>query len=181
MDCLDTERKVKIYELILSRYRELIKEKEERSISEIRQMINPYDDFVKSLRDDIIRDIQPYLQEKHFFSAVQKCTDYIKSIYNLKLPVIFYLTFKEIDELKVAPILDQSVLLCSLIRSLGSENAKVHIMNSNKIYVGFDFEFERYLIDPESGTLFRGGDVEAIFKSDKPSYSFSDLHFESFE
>ncbi len=181
MDCLDSERKLRIYELILSRYKNLIKEKEERSLSEIRQMILPYDDFVKSLRDNIIRDIQPYVYEKHFFSAIQKCTDYINSIYNLKLPVPFYLTFKEIDELKAAPILDQSVLLCSLIRSLGSENAKIHILNSNKIYVGFDFEFESYLINPENGTLFKGGNVGEIFKADKPLYSFSDLFFESFE
>jgi len=94
MESLDVERKLKIYNLILSRYSDVINEKENRSISEIRQLISPYTDEVKSLRDKIISPIQPYLYEKHFFSAVQKCVAYIKSIHNLKLPVKFWMTFE---------------------------------------------------------------------------------------
>lgn len=180
MDNLDSERKLKVYEMILSRYKTIINEKENRSVSEIRQLISPYDDYIKSLRDRIIEELQPYVYEKHFFSAVQKCVNYIKSIYNLRLPVVFWMTFQELDELKAGPLTDQCVLLCSLLRALGSNDAKVYFTQSKK-YVGFRINNESYLIDPESGSLFRGSDAENAFKEDKLKYAFSDLYFESFE
>lgn len=180
MDCIDIERKVKIYELILSRYKEIINEKESRSVSEIRQLISPYDEFVKSLRDQLLLELSPYEPDKHFFTAVLKFVDYIKSIHNLNLPVAFWMSFKELDELKAGPLTEQCVLLCSLIRSIGSDDAKVYFTQLKK-YVGFRFDNDSFLIDPETGSILRGKSAEEAFKDDKLKYVFSDIHFQSLE
>ncbi len=180
MQELDPERKLRVYELIISRYKEIINKEESRSLSELRQKISPYNDFIRSLVEKLIPELQPYSYEKHFFSALQKCIDYIKEIYNLKLPIQLTLEFKEIDELKAGPVLDQALLFCSLLRSLGSPDARVYITQA-KYYVGFKFNDESYLVDPESGSILRGADAENAFKEDKLKCTFNDLYFETFD
>ncbi|MBN2478520.1 hypothetical protein JXB01_04495, partial [Candidatus Micrarchaeota archaeon] len=94
MEKLDPESKIKLYELIINRYKEKINEEEKLSISEIRQRISPYNEFIKSLKEKIISDLQPYSYERHFFSAVQHTVDYIKNIRNVNMPVTFWLSFE---------------------------------------------------------------------------------------
>lgn len=180
MEELDPERKLRVYELIISRYKEIINKEESRSLSELRQKISPYDEFTKSLVERLIPELQPYSYDKHFFSALQKCIDYIKEIHNLKLPIQLTMSFKEIDELKAGPVLDQALLFCSLLRALGSPDAKVYVTHE-KYYVGFKFSEESYLVDPESGSILRGADAESAFKEDKLKCAFNDLYFETFE
>jgi len=181
MEDLAPETKVKIYHLILSRYKEHIEKHERSSLSELRQMITPYNDFIKSLRDKIIEDLQPYSYEKHFFSAVQKVTEYIRSIKNIKLDIVFWMSFEELDSLKAGPLIDQAIFLTSLLRSLGSNDTKVYISFLGKIYVGFSWNNTHYLINPESGSLLSGSDAENAFVEDHLRYVFNDLSFESLE
>ncbi len=176
----DSEKKLRVYELILSRYKNQINEKEDKSLSEVRKLVSPYSDSLKSIKEKILKDLQPYVYEKHFFSAVQKCVDYIKSIENIYFPVHFWMSFEELDQFQAGPIMDQAILLCSLLRSLGSSDAKIY-KTEDKIYVGFKTNDESYLIDPRTGSMLRGIDAESAFKEDNLRYAFSDSYFESFE
>lgn len=172
--------KLKLYELIISRYREKIEESENRGISELRTRISPYNEFVKQLNERLCSELTPYEYEKHFPIAVQKAIEYIKSIKNIELPVTFWLEFETIDELKAGNLIDQALLLTSLLRSFGSQNAKIFITKSKKVYVGYSWKDEQYLINPESGSLLRGEDVQTVFFNDSVLYTFSDLCFETY-
>lgn len=176
----DTETMLKIYKQILQRHGKNISEKEHLSISELRQRISPYNKFIRELRERLLSSLQPYDYHTHFFSAVQRAIEYIKGIKNVELPFTFWLTFEETDSIKAAPLIDQALLLAALLRSLESESVKVMITRSKKPYVYFEWENEKYLINPESGSLLRGNDTKKPFSKDPMAYAFSDLFFESY-
>lgn len=176
----DNETKLKIYELIISRYKDKIEENEHKSISELRERISPYNDFVKQLGEKLSADLKPFEYEKHFPSALQNCVEYIKGVRNIELPVSFWIDFKIMDELKAGDLIDQALLLTSLLRFFGSPSAKMSITKSRKVYVGYEWKGEQYLINPESGSVLSGEDVQKAFADDALVYSLSDVYFETY-
>jgi hypothetical protein len=181
MDEPNDEKRLRLYELIMQRYKDLINEKEEKSVSQIRQKITPYDEYIKSLKEKLIEDLLPYEYDKHFFLAVQKTIEYVKKIETSKLGLTFWMDFEKIDEIKSAGAMDKALLLTTLLRSLDSKDAKVIVSKSGKIYVGFSWNEEKYLIVLDSGSLLAGEDSIKAFEADPMAYSFSDLFYESYE
>lgn len=178
---IDTETKLKLYMLIVNRYKDVISKSEEKSISEIRQRCSPYNDFIRKLRDQLIADLHSYEYDTHFLQALQRVINYIKGIKNFEFLLTFWMSFEEINELKAAPLMDKSLLLTALLRSLDSPDAKVYVTRSKKIYVGFRWGDSAYLIDPMTCSLLSGDFAEKAFVSDPLAYIFSDLNYESFE
>lgn len=179
-DEVESEIRLKIYELIISKYRDKIEESEHKSVSELRERISPHNEFVKQLNGRLSSGLEPYEYEKHFAAAVQNCLSYIKGIKNIKLPVSFWIDFETMDKLKAGDLTDQALLLVSLLRSFGSQTAKVIITKSGKVYVGYEWAGGQHLANPESGSLLSGDDVQKIFSADPMAYAFSDLYFESY-
>jgi hypothetical protein len=178
---ISAETRVKLYECIIRRYKEIISAKESVSIADLRQRISPYSDFVRTLRDKLIHDLQPYDYRKHFFSAAQRMIGYIKGMQTIELAFTFWWTFEEMDLIKAAPRMDKALFLAALLRSLESKDVKVLVTRAQKPYVYLIWEGERYLVDPESGSLLRGEDTDSAFKTDPVAYAFNDLFFESYE
>jgi hypothetical protein len=172
---------LKLYELIVERYKDTINSSEEKSVSEIRQKITPYEEYIKTLRDKLVEDLLPYEYQKHFFLAVQKTIEYVKKIETMKLGFTFWMDFEKIDEMKIASAMDKALLLTTLLRSLDSKDAKVIVSKSGKIFVGFSAQEENYIIVLESGSLLAGEDVAKAFEEDPIAYAFSDLFYESYE
>jgi hypothetical protein len=167
---------------MVNRYKDLISEKENRSISEIRQRVSPYNnDFLKSLRDRLLNDMKYYEFNKDFFTALQRTLTYIREITNVETLIPFWMSFEEIDQLKAADIMDKAILFAALLRSFESNDARVYVTKSKRIYVGFSFNKMPYLVDIRNGSLIGGPDADNAFLKDSLSYVFSDLHFESFE
>lgn len=175
----ENEIRLKIYELIISKYRDKIEECEHKSISELRERISPYNEFIKQLNERLSTELKPYNYEKHFESALQNSINYIKSIRNIELPVNFWIDFEIMDRIKAGDLTDRSLLLVSLLRSFGSQTAKVIITKNNKVYVGYEWKGEQHLINLESGSILSGEDVHKVFANDAMVYAFSDLYFES--
>ena len=181
MDGLDTETKLKIYTLIVNRYKDFVNKNEERSVSEIRQRVSPYDDYVKQFRDRLIEDLQPYNYDKHFFSAVQKILVYVRSLKTFRNAVTFWMDFKDIADVGAASIMDKAILMAALFRALDSKDVKVMVTKSGKTYVGFSWNGELYLILPDTGSMLTGSDATNGLAEDPVSYAFSDLFYESYE
>ena len=177
---LDAAKRLKLYECILRRYQPLISEKETISISELRHRISPYTDFIRALRTRLLNEIQVY-DKTQFHLGLDRVLRYIRSIHPIQFSFTFWLTFEEIDSIKAAPVLDRTLLLASLLRSLEADNVKVFLTRSNKSYVHFEWKGERYLIDGLSTSLLRGEDVQKPFANDPAASAFSDLFFESYE
>jgi len=178
---LDPETKLKVYLLIVNRYKDIISKQEERSVSEIRQRVSPYNDFVRSLRDRLISDFQPYTYERDFLVAAQRAIRYVKEIKTCKFLLTFWMSFEEIEELKVAGAMDKALLLTAILRSMNSSDVRVMITKKERVFVGFEWKGEKYLVVPESGSVLSGEDTMKQFSEDSLAYSFSDLVYENFE
>ncbi len=176
----ESEDKLKVYELILARYKDHIEENEHKSVSDLRSHISPYNDFIKSLKERLFSEFRPYEYEKHFPAAARVAVDYVNGIKKVELPVSFWLGFETMDEFKVGDVIDKALLLASLLRALESPTAKVYITKTRKIYIGYEWKGEQSLINPESGSMLSGEEAQAIFTSDPIVYAFSDLYFENY-
>jgi hypothetical protein len=180
-ETLSVELKLKVYKLIVDRYTQMICKEEEKSVTEIRSRISPYDDFVKSIKDKLISGFSPYEYEKNFFQAVQSAIEYINSIKTFRAIPVFWMSFAEIDEHKVASAMDKALYLAAILRALESKDVKVMVSKKENVYVGFSFEGKDFLIVPESGSLLSGEDAKSRFLDDPLSYVFSDLFYENYE
>ena len=178
---LDSQAKLEIYKLVLSRYKDLISEKESRSISEIRQRVSPYDDFIRKLRDSFISDMVPYIPQAQFFVAAQRAMDYVRGIRSFEFVFTFWMDFKEMDELKFGTSMDKAILLAALLRSLESEDVRVLVTKRRSAFVKFVWNGAPYLFAAENGSLLAGEDTTKIFADDPIAYSFNDLVYENYE
>lgn len=178
---ISSETKLKVYSLIVERYAQMICKEEEKSVTEIRSRISPYDDFVKSVRDKLTSGFSPYEYEKNFFQAVQSAIEYIKSIKTFRAIPVFWMSFAEIDRIKAASAMDKALYLAAILRALESRDVKVMVSRKENAYVGFTWGGENFIIIPESGSLLSGADAESTFSDDPLAYSFSDLFYENHE
>jgi hypothetical protein len=180
-DDLDTQTKLEVYKLVLGRYRDLITEKESRSISEIRQRVSPYNDFIRRLRDSMLADTVPYVYKSHFFSAAQRAMAYVRNIRTCEFAFTFWMDFKEMEQLKIATAMDKAILFAALLRSFESEDAKVLVTKKGRAFVRFAWNGTQYLFSPENGSLLVGEDSMNAFPDDPVAYAFNDLVYENYE
>jgi len=180
-DDLDAETKLKIYTLILSRYKDTINQNESRSISEIRQKVSPYSEYIKKLRDRLLYDLNPYDPERSFLTAAERSIAYIRGVRTCEFAFNFWMSFDEIESLKIASALDKAMLLAALLRAIGSEDARVLVTKKGKVFVRYGWKGIVYLFNPQTDTLSSGGDSLGIFSDDPLASSFNDLVYDNFE
>lgn len=177
---LDKETKLEIYKVVLSRYKELITEKESLSISAIRHKVSPYNDIIRAIRDELTEDIVGYTYQNDFMAAAQKAMAYIRRVRTCEFAFTFWMDFKDMRQLRIGTAMDKAILLAAILRSLGSENVVVLVTKMDKPYVRFTFE-KGYIFSPETGSLLMGEDSMRLFSGDPVAYSFNDLVYESYE
>jgi hypothetical protein len=177
---LDATTKLEIYRLVLKRYKDFIAEKESLSISEIRQKVSPYNDFVRKINEQLTRNIISYSYKNDFIRAAQNAMDYVRRIKTCEFAFTFWLDFEDMDRLKIGTAMDKAILFAALLRSLGSESVHVLVTKKYKPYVKFSFDKE-YLFVPETGSLLLGEDSMKMFSDDPVSYSFNDLMYQNHE
>ncbi len=175
---VDLETKLKIYMLIVSRYKNLISKSEEKSITEIRERCSPHQDFIKLLKTRLAPH-EPYSYASDFLSAVDRVLGYSRSIQNIELLLTFWMDFKDIDTIKASNLMDKALLITALLRAFGSESARIFVTKKT-LYVGFEYR-GLHMILVESGMLLSGEPVRVRLQSDPPLYSFNDLSYETYD
>lgn len=143
----------KLYKLLLQKYADLINEKEKRTIGEVKSLIDGSDLTIQSL----VAGFKPeeYSFDQHFLIVAEKAFSFItKEIAFVKTDIrlSFWLTPKEIMEIKVADDEDQAVFFCSLLVALGDEKAEVVIAEledlSTHAFVITEYQSQFFLWDP---------------------------------
>lgn len=175
--------RLKLYKLIIDRYRDMIEQGESRSVSDLKAMVMPHHEKIVELRESITEGFHPYVYEEHFLQAAKMCFEYVSSFRTISAPVSFWLTFQDMKEIMAGDEMDKSMLLCSLLRSLGCENAKVFLSDSRNSYVLFQFSSKSYVADHSQKGLVEGksgAEAMALLKG-KILYSFNDKEYESFQ
>jgi hypothetical protein len=180
-DELDSATKLELYKLVLARYKDLINEKESRSISEIRARVSPYNDFVRKIRDSMLTDMVPYVPKTQFLAVAQRAMAYVRSIRTCEFTFAFWMDFREMDSLKIGTAMDKSILLAALLRSFEAEDAKVLVSGKGKTFVRFSYSGTIYLFVTESGSLLVGDDASRISSDDPFAYAFNDMVYENYE
>lgn len=179
----EEEIKLRLYRLIIDRYRDKIEEYETKSVSELKSLIQPRDEKVLQLRESISDEFHPYVYEEHFLSAAKAAFAHLTSFRTVPAPVSFWLTFSDMQEIMAGDEIDKSILLCSLLRSMGSENSKVFVTDSRNAYVLFQFAGKSYVADHSQKELaeFESGEAALSYLKGKIFYSFNDKEYEDFQ
>ncbi len=179
----DLKEKLGVYRLILMRYRDMIEEKEGKSITEMKSLVKPFDRAVLDERDKIVDSFHPYIYEDNFREAAEQAIAWVSGIKTVRLPLIFWFSFDEMLHLGAADEMGKAVFLCSLVRALENDDAKILITDAKKPFVLFSFKGAHFLIDPDSGekTVAQARE-EALKKlgTNKVLYSFNDRDYEDY-
>jgi hypothetical protein len=180
-DDLDAETKLDLYRLVLKRYSDIINDKENLTISETRQRVSPYHDVIRKVREEVTKDMVPYHSKTQFFDASQRAVTYVRQMKTCEFAFSFWMDFEDMDRLKIGTAMDKAVMLAAILRALESDDVRVVVTKRSKAYVRYSWEGKQYLFVPESGSLMVGEDAMKVLANDLPSYSFSDLAYESHE
>lgn len=157
--------RVALYKKIIERYREVIETSEDKSVTELRSLVNSDNPAIVSIRDSILEKFRPYLYDRDFPKAAELAYGYcLKELRNEFLPVDFWLTPEDILELKAADEMDKAIFLCSLLIALENQSAKVVVETEGRkrhAFVTFEFGSTFCLMDPAHG-IYTAGPREKI-------------------
>lgn len=166
-----SDSRLTFYKMILDKYTPLINEKEQRSIEQIKGLINPDDLSIQTLL--LQYKPEPYTFERDYLFAAQQVFEFIareiKYVPN-DLSMNIWLTPKDILTHKVSDDEDLAVLLCTALRALGDAKAAVYVMELEDLrthaVVMSEINEKTLLLDPSVGHGFFKyyGDKSSVFK-----------------
>lgn len=179
----DEEAKLRLYKLIIDRYRDKIEEYETKSVSELKLLIQPRHPIVLKVKESITGNFHPYIYDEHFLSAAKMAFSYVSSFKTVSLPVPFWLTFEDMQSLMAGDEIDKSIFLCSILRSLGCENAKVFLTDVQRSFVLFQFMGKSYIADHSKQEIEekQAGKEALDSLPGKILYAFNDRDYEDFQ
>ncbi len=144
-----------LYLEVIMRYKDAIEQGEQLHVAELPKLITPEDEKVVSLANSIRGTFTAYTVDENFGEAAKKAYEYVKgSIKTVSPPIQFWLKPNEVINLGAGDIFDKTVLLCSVLISLGGVSAKIvtAIKDGNKKHkVYCDFRGKILAIDLDEG------------------------------
>ena len=170
------EKELEVAKYILKRHKDELEREEIRSLSKLRQMVSPYSGYVTSLKTKILGEVAEYDSADRFRGSLREVLSHASGIELVDLPIQYSLTFEEIEELKAASRLDKALLITSLLRAIGSEDAAV-VFGKNYVAIQFSDKGIFQAIDIENNILLKE-EAEGFIQGSKPKYIFNDLFFE---
>lgn len=154
------DAKLKFYRALISRYSDLINEKEQKTVGEIKALVNKDDLTIQSLAQGLMQ--QGYKFENHYFQSAEKAYNYAKdeiAFVDSDLGLSYWLLPKEIISEKIGDDEDIAVFLCSLLFALGDDDAECVIAEledaKTHAFVITNFHSKFLLLDPVQKKPFR--------------------------
>lgn len=172
------------YKLILKRYNKYINEKEQKSITGLKQMINPEDLTVqRKLKSFLPNDVQntnlsfSELSEDQKLLLAKKILEYLSELKTISIDVIFWPTFAELDIIGAADITDKALFGCSLF--LGAQiPCKIYVDTNETYFLVYDIVERRYFYDIENSNEYVGTKLDMLLsKGIKFKYSFNNNEY----
>ncbi len=187
--------RLKLYRTLLRKYSKEINEREQKTIGEVKALVNGDDLTVQS----VVSGFKPeeYDFEKDYLKTAEQAFEFVKKeIFYVKadIPLDYFLSPVEILTGKVADDEDQAVFLCSMLLALEDEGASVVIAEldglSTHAFVTIDIEGKAFFLDPTQQhefSEFSGSTPEVLksysFKGNKIKrflYKFNRFEYKSF-
>lgn len=172
---MSLENEVKLYRHLLGKYADIINEREKRTIGEIKELVSGNDLSIQSFISDF-KDTA-YSFEADYKKTLEKVFEFISTkiaFIDIDLNINYWLSAKELLELKVADSEDLAVFLCATMRGLEDEKAEVIIAELDDLkthaFIITELENKFLLLDPAQKHKFEeyfGNKAEILAK-----YSF---------
>jgi hypothetical protein len=166
------ENEVKLCKYLLEKYADIINDREKRTIGEIKALVDGNDLTIQSFVEDFKKTGYAYPED--YETSLRQVFDFVKkeiSFVDAELNINYWLTPREILEVKIADDEDLAVFLCAAMRSLGDEKAEVIIAELDNLkthaFVLTDLNNESLLLDPAQDHTYeeyRGPKAEIIKK-----------------
>lgn len=168
---MKTDTRQAFYKMLLEKYADVINQQEQRTVGEIKTLINADDLSVQSL----LSKFKPssFTYEKDYLYTIQQVFEYlvkeIKYVPN-ELNINFWLSPTDILTNKVSDDEDLAVLLCTLMFAAGDDKALVHVMemedSRTHAVVISEINGKTLLLDPSAGHGFFKyyGEKSFVFK-----------------
>ncbi|NYZ78085.1 hypothetical protein H0N96_01650 [Candidatus Micrarchaeota archaeon] len=152
-----------LYRKILERYSEVIGLGEEKTIPELKALVNSGDASVVETKQKLLGELQmqrgpefAYAFERDFLDYAGKAFEFaaILRAIHANLSFSYWLSPKEIVDLGAADAFDKAIFLCSLLKAGGCENARVRVVELEgglkHAIVVFEFASMFYVFDSSS-------------------------------
>jgi hypothetical protein len=196
------------YRRIIEKYAAMIDEYDEKTVPELKSLINKNDPAISELKrgflDELLSDKMKrggtsadYVFSEDFLFVADKLFRHCQKLSHIhaNLPVSFWLNMKEVSEMQAADPFDRAILLCSLLRAFdGMAKIRVLELENNLIHpvVLMEFEGKKFLLDANQKesllTTYSGLDLNDVLKSFeydknkylKSAYEFNDEEYVEF-
>ncbi len=147
------ENEFKLAKYLLEKYTDLINEKEQRTIGEIKDLVSGKDLTIIGLVEEL--KTKPYNFNENFIESLKNVLFFVKKeiqFVEAEINLNYWLSPREIMESKVADDEDLAVFMCACCKALGDEKAEVIIAELDNLkthaFVITDYNGKFLLIDP---------------------------------
>jgi len=184
------------YRKIIERYAEVINLGEQKTIPELKALVNPEDAAIKEAGSRLSAAIEGYSFEAKFLEFAKSALELVRKLrpMHADIDISFWLSAKDVFELGVADSFDRTVILCSLL-SYGGGNAVVRVVELEgglkHPVVCFSHSGVWYVLDAssENEAMLSGPSLEDLLSSlafegrrfTRSLYEFNSAEYNSFE
>jgi hypothetical protein len=174
--------KIRFYELVLNRYRQMIERNESKTIADLKALVEPKDETVARIRGEITAGMRPYIYDQHFQAAAEAAHKIVREMRTMKSPMDFWLEPKELIALRGGDPMDKAIFLCSLLIALENSDSYVIVgVNTGiKVAVGYKFGDTWRLIDTTSRASVSGEKDKILnewFGGERQVYEFNNTYY----
>lgn len=154
------EKENKLAKFLLQKYSDLINEHEQRTIGEIKTLVDGNDLTIQNL----INEFKPefYEFEKNYLEILEKTYEFIINeidFLEVNFGINYWLTAKEVLDVRIVDDEDLAVFVCACAKALGDECAEVIIAELDNLkthaFVISEFNDEFILIDAAQKKSFK--------------------------
>ncbi|MEM5782149.1 MAG: hypothetical protein QXD43_03045, partial [Candidatus Aenigmatarchaeota archaeon] len=143
----------------IERYKDYIEQNEQKTVYELRKMIDPENESIKKLIE--ANRLNEEKSKERILNLIEALLNSIKNVY---LPISFWLTYEEILELKACEPLQKALLIASILSHLTQNYYIIKINEGIKIV--FSLENDNYLIDVSNNkTALLNSNIDEILKN----------------
>lgn len=189
--CAEDRLLADFYRKVIERYAEQISFGEEKSVVELKKLVEPSPKVVEA--SEKISGAEGVAED--FPSYALNCLDFLKGIALISsgLKFSFWLKPGEVLELCAGDSMDKALLLCSLLSARGSSTASVRVVELEDgvkhALVCFEHSGTAYVLDASASSSWSGPSVEEVLsqvlvggkKVLKSLYEFNSESYSSFQ